>query len=154
VRRLAPTAALIAAAFLAAGCGSDDDETTGGTTAASGGEAVELTAAEYAFDPSNLSLDAAGKVTFTVSNDGEETHALEVEGNGVEEETESIGPGESGTLTVELEPGEYEFYCPIDGHKDEGMEGTLVVGGSSAGAGTSTGQSDTTDTTESGSYGG
>ena len=153
MRRLPTTAVLIAAALLAAGCGSDDDETSG-TTAASGGEAVELTATEYAFDPSTVSLDAAGKVTFTVSNEGEETHALEVEGNGVEEETESIAPGDSGTLTVELEPGEYEFYCPIDGHKDEGMEGTLVVGGSSAGAGTSTGESDTTDTTESGSYGG
>jgi uncharacterized cupredoxin-like copper-binding protein len=153
VRRLPTTAVLVAAALLAAGCGSDDDETSG-TTAASGGEAeaVELTATEYAFDPSNVSLDAAGKVTFTVSNKGEETHALEVEGNGVEEETESIAPGESGTLTVELEPGEYEFYCPIDGHKDKGMEGTLVVGG--AGAGMSTGESDTTDTTESGSYGG
>jgi uncharacterized cupredoxin-like copper-binding protein len=153
VRRLPTTAVLVAAALLAAGCGSDDDETSG-TTAASGGEAeaVDLTATEYAFDPSNVSLDAAGKVTFTVSNKGEETHALEVEGNGVEEETESIAPGESGTLTVELEPGEYEFYCPIDGHKDKGMEGTLVVGG--AGAGMSTGESDTTDTTESGSYGG
>jgi uncharacterized cupredoxin-like copper-binding protein len=144
----------MAAALLAAGCGSDDDETSGGTTAASGGEAVELTATEYAFDPSDVSLDAAGKVTFTVSNQGEETHALEVEGSGVEEETESIAPGESGTLTVELQPGEYEFYCPIDGHKDEGMEGTLVVGGASAGAGASTGESDTTDTTESGGYGG
>ena len=153
MRRLPTMAVLIAAALLAAGCGSDDDETSG-TTAASGGEAVELSATEYAFDPSNVSLDAAGKVTFTVSNKGEETHALEVEGNGIEEEMESIAPGESGTLTVELEPGEYEFYCPIDGHKDEGMEGTLVVGGSSAGAGTSTGESDTTDTTESGSYGG
>jgi len=154
VRRLAPTAILVAAALLAAGCGSDDDETSGATTAAAGGEAVELTATEYSFDPSNVSLDAAGKVTFTVSNDGEETHALEVEGNGVEEETESIAPGESGTLTVELQPGEYEFYCPIDGHKDEGMEGTLVVGGSSAGAGATTGESDTTDTTGSGGYGG
>ena len=146
-------AILIAATLLAAGCGSDDDETSGGTTAASGGESIELTATEYSFDPANVSVDAAGKVTFTVSNEGEETHALEVEGNGVEEETESISAGESGSLTVELEPGEYEFYCPIDGHRDKGMEGTFVVGGG-AGTGTSTGEDDTTDTTEDSDYGG
>jgi len=96
-------------------------------------------------------VDAAGKVTFRVTNDGEETHALEVEGNGIEEETESIAPGESGSLTVDLVPGEYEFYCPIDGHREEGMEGKVVVGGSAAGAGTSTGDG---ATTEDSGYGG
>jgi len=95
-------------------------------------------------------------VTFTVTNDGQETHALEVEGNGVEEKTDSIAPGDSGTLTVDLEPGEYEFYCPIDGHRAQGMEGKIVVGGSSSGAGSTTGETDTgeTDTGDSGYYGG
>jgi uncharacterized cupredoxin-like copper-binding protein len=143
-----------------AGCGSDDNEsssgTSGGTTSA-GEQSVELSASEYAFDPSDVSIDASGKVTFRVSNDGQQTHALEVEGNGIEEETENISPGESGTLTVDLKAGEYEFYCPIDGHRDQGMEGTLVVGGSSAG-GTSTGGTSTggtgTDTDEDAGYGG
>ena len=30
-------------------------------------------------------------------------------------------------------PGEYEFYCPIDGHREQGMEGTIVVGGQARG---------------------
>ena len=153
MRRFLLLGATLLVALVPAGCGSDD-ESAGGTTSAGAAESVELTATEYAFDPADVSVAAGGKVTFNIKNDGEETHALEVEGNGIEEETESIAPGESGTLTVDLEPGEYEFYCPIDGHREQGMEGKLVVGGSSTGAGASTGESDTTDTTGSGSYGG
>jgi plastocyanin len=142
---------IVLAVLVPAGCGSDDNGETSGDTAAAGGESVALTATEYKFDPADVTADAAGKVTFTVTNDGQETHALEVEGNGIEEETDSIAAGESGTLTVELEPGEYEFYCPIDGHREEGMVGKLVVGGSSTGAGSTTGG---TDTGSSDYYGG
>ena len=148
---------VVALAVLApAGCGSDDGDEAAGTTAAAGEQSVDLTATEFRFDPADVSLDTAGTVTFTVSNDGQEEHALEVEGNGIEEETETIAPGDSGTLTVELEPGEYEFYCPIDGHRDRGMEGTLVVGGSSAGAGASTDETRTgkTETDDGYGYGG
>ena len=151
MRRLLPLTVILLAVLVSAGCGSDDDGETSGDTAAAGGESVALTATEFKFDPADVTVDAAGKVTFTVTNDGQETHALEVEGNGVEEETDSIAAGESGTLTVDLEPGEYEFYCPIDGHREQGKEGKLVVGGSSSGAGSTTGG---TDTGDSGYYGG
>ena len=164
MRRLLLLTALSLVVFVPAGCGSDDNESssdTSGATTTAGEQSVDLSATEYAFDPSDLSVDAAGNVAFRVSNHGQQTHALEVEGNGIEEETEDIAPGESGTLTVDLEAGEYEFYCPIDGHRDQGMEGELVVGGSSAG-GTSTGGASTgststdddTDTDEDSGYGG
>ena len=152
MRRFLFIGAALLVALVPAGCGSDD-ESAGGTTSAGASESVDLTAKEYAFDPADVSVDAAGKVTFRVRNDGEETHALEVEGNGIEEEMESIGPGESGTLTVDLEPGEYEFYCPVDGHREEGMEGKVVVGGSAAGAGAGTSTGDGATTEDSG-YGG
>ena len=152
MRRMLLLTTLVLAALVPAGCGSDDGDEGGGTTAA-GEQSVDLSATEYRFDPDDVSLDAAGSVTFTVSNEGKQEHALEVEGNGIEEEIDPIAPGESGTLTVELEPGTYEFYCPIDGHRDQGMEGTLVVGGSSAGTGTSGTSTGTTDTDDDG-YGG
>jgi uncharacterized cupredoxin-like copper-binding protein len=38
-----------------------------------------------------------------------------------------VAPGQSGTLTVNLKPGKYEFYCPISNHKMLGMEGEITV---------------------------
>jgi uncharacterized cupredoxin-like copper-binding protein len=53
-------------------------------------------------------------------------HAFEVEGNGVEEETDTITESDA-SVTVDLKPGTYEYYCPVDGHKAAGMKGTLTV---------------------------
>ena len=135
MRRFLLLAVSILAALLLAGCGSDDGDDEGGDS--SGGQTVEVVATEFAFDPADVSVDEAGETTFTVSNEGEFPHALEIEGNGIEEETDELAPGESGSVTVDLEPGEYELYCPVGDHRDRGMEGTLVVGGgATAGGGT------------------
>ena len=75
----------------------------------------------------------AGPVAFTVSNTGSIPHALEVEGQGIEQATPEIQPGSTATLTLTLAPGSYEVYCPVgqDSHKKLGMETHLtVVGGS------------------------
>ncbi len=91
-------------------------------------ETLTLTAdpsGALAFDTTELTA-AAGEVTIELVNDSGVPHNVEVEGNGVEEESDTITSG-STDLTVDLEPGEYEFYCAVDGHKDAGMEGTLTV---------------------------
>jgi uncharacterized cupredoxin-like copper-binding protein len=36
--------------------------------------------------------------------------------------------GGTADLTANLKAGKYEFYCPVDGHRQAGMEGTLTVG--------------------------
>src|SRR5437879_2273334 len=82
-----------------------------------------------------------GAVSFTISNTVTIPHAFEVEGRGVERETDVIQPGSTTTLTLTLAPGTYEVYCPVcdDSHKKLGMETHLTVlkpgiaGGSSAG---------------------
>jgi len=73
----------------------------------------------------------AGTVTFTVANAGSIPHAFEVEGQGIEQETDAIQPGASATLTLTLKPGTYEVYCPVgeDSHKKLGMETDLKVVG-------------------------
>ena len=121
--------ALLLVAVVIAGCGSDDssDETGGTTPAAGSSGTVELVATDFEFDPSTVAVAAAGTTTVRLTNDGGTTHALEIDGQGIEEETDEIGPGESAVVTVDLEPGEYELYCPVGNHADEGMVGTLTV---------------------------
>jgi plastocyanin len=142
-----------AAALVGAGCGSDDDGSSGGSSSSSsasssggtsaGGGAVKISETDFKLDPSSAKVDKAGKATFKVTNDGKPVHALEVEGPGEEAETESIDPGKSATLTVDLsKAGTYEMYCPIGNHKAMGMEGKVVVAGGGSGSSASSGSDD------------
>jgi uncharacterized cupredoxin-like copper-binding protein len=130
-----------AALALVAGCGGDESNGTtpaGGATAqGAGAQTVNVSETDFKLDPSDPTVQA-GPVSFRVTNDGEVDHNLEVEGPEGEQELEQdIAPGESATLTVDLsQPGTYEFYCPIGGHRDAGMEGEITVsGGGGAGEG-------------------
>lgn len=142
VRKLLALIAIAAIPVALAACGSDDStstsaasETTSSTAASTdssttassgGGQTVKIGESEYKLDPSDATVKA-GSVTLDVTNDGTITHNLQIEGNGVEETTDSLAPGDTGELTVDLKPGSYEMYCTIDGHKDLGMEGTVTV---------------------------
>jgi uncharacterized cupredoxin-like copper-binding protein len=131
----------VAIAVPIAGCGGGDDnddtsaDTGGAAEASTTGEAatgssktVDLTAVDYKFNPSDPTLNK-GDVTFRLTNDGQTGHSLEIEDvNGQDEELEGeVQPGDSNTLTVNLPPGTYEFYCPVDDHKEMGMEGEITV---------------------------
>jgi uncharacterized cupredoxin-like copper-binding protein len=137
--------ALLACLVLAAGCGDDSDDEGGGGSSDSGGTAsgakkdsgggsaatqLKLTAdpgGALKFDKTTLSTKS-GKTTIVLDNPSSVPHAIEVEGKGVEAEGETVEKGGVSKVTVDLKPGEYEYYCPVDGHKQAGMEGTLTVG--------------------------
>jgi uncharacterized cupredoxin-like copper-binding protein len=89
---------------------------------------VTVDASEYALKlPSNHL--APGTYTFTMDNVGHATHAIELEGPGVDHaKSSTAGPGGTATLTVTLQPGSYELWCPVGNHKQAGMDTTLTVG--------------------------
>jgi plastocyanin len=103
-----------------------------------GGRAVPIKAelSEWKIQLSQATV-AQGAVSFTVSNTGSIPHALEVEGQGLEQQTPLIQPGSRATLTLTLTPGEYEIYCPVgeDSHKKLGMSSHLTVTGKESSAG-------------------
>ncbi|MEO8291103.1 MAG: cupredoxin domain-containing protein [Gaiellaceae bacterium] len=133
-----------------AGCGSGGET----TPAAAPGQAIAIAPTEFAFDPSSITIDSPGTYAFDLSNNGSVGHALEVEGQDVKEETETVAPGSSAQLTVTFsKAGTYEFYCPVDGHRGQGMEGTVAVGGGGGATGTMMENEGGTDTGGAG-YGG
>ena len=143
MRMLSLTALLCSLAIVAAGCGGDDNSsssssssntsTTKQSSSGGGGGATAQTLKLSAdpggalkFDKSSLTAKA-GKVTITLDNPSSLPHAVEIEGNGVEQSSDTIGKGQTTKVTATVKPGKYEFYCPVDGHRAGGMEGTLTV---------------------------
>ena len=134
---------------MAAGCGGDDDDE--GDTAAQEAKSVgeptadlEVSESDFKIDPKDGEVDEAGTILLLVANDGETTHQLSIDrGPGeIPRTTDTIEPGEDELFTVELNPGEYIWYCPVGNHRELGMEGTLTVGGGGDG-GAATGEDET-----------
>jgi plastocyanin len=144
MRALSLIVLLSAFAIPVAGCGGDDDNgggggssgggakkesTGGGGGGAGGGETLKLSAdpgGALKFDKSSLTAKA-GKVTIVMDNPSSLPHGIEVEGNGIEIKGNTVTKGGVSKASGKLKPGSYEFYCPVDGHKQAGMKGTLTV---------------------------
>ncbi len=134
-------AALAMAVALLTACGDDGSDAESATTPAeTSSEAAESSPADDGETESitategemfiELSEDSfsAGSYTFEVVNEGSATHDFVVERDGDDVAgTDTIAPGASTTLTVDLEPGEYVFYCSVGNHRAMGMEVTVTV---------------------------
>jgi uncharacterized cupredoxin-like copper-binding protein len=78
------------------------------------------------FDKSSLSAKA-GTVTITMDNPSSVPHGVAVKGNGANKVGQIVQKGGKSTISVTLKSGKYEFYCPVPGHEQAGMKGTLTV---------------------------
>ena len=134
--------ALLPFAFAACGGDDDEDETTpaateettpeaeGGGAGGGAGGTVDVAAdptGQLAFEQQSLEAPA-GTVTFNFTNESATPHDFIVEdetGNDLGG-TEVI-TGDSTSVDIDLEPGEYTFYCSVDAHREAGMEGPLTV---------------------------
>lgn len=150
MRTLSIIAVIGALALVDVGCGDDDDSGGGnsgngnsaekgsgvdggggGDSGGGGGKAQTLKLSAdpggaLKFDKSTLTAKA-GKVTIDLDNPSSLPHAVEIEGGGIEEASDTIGQGETTKVTATVKAGEYEYYCPVGNHQQAGMEGTLTV---------------------------
>jgi plastocyanin len=131
-RSFATLAAVLVLAL--AGCGGDDSSSSGSSSGSSssggggGGQQLALAApADGSLKFDKTTLDAnAGTVTIDFDNPSSVEHGVEIEGNGVEKVSDIVTKGKT-SVTADLKAGTYEYYCPVTGHKEAGMKGTLTV---------------------------
>jgi uncharacterized cupredoxin-like copper-binding protein len=149
---------LVPAVLLLAACGGSSNSSSSGNNSggnegsASGGavaQTIQISEKEYSLTPSTITVPKPGTYAFEVTNKGTITHAFNIEASGGgdsnEAEAGDISPGSSKTVKFTLSAGHrYEMYCPVDGHKAEGMAGTISVGGAAGGGTTTNPEGETT----------
>jgi uncharacterized cupredoxin-like copper-binding protein len=140
-RRLSLLAiAPVAVALVIAGCGSSNNGSTTATTttksssttsATPSGQVIKLSAdpgGQLRFTKSKLTAKP-GKVTLVMDNPSSAgmDHGISIEGNGVDQDGPIVAAGKTSMVSATLKKGTYTYYCPVPGHKQAGMVGTLTV---------------------------
>ena len=104
------------------------------TGATAGGEilgTIDLDAVDIAFEPAQVEVDQPGRYTVNLHNTGAIAHDITFPDG-----TQAIAAaGETGSLEVNVPAAGLRFICSVPGHADAGMEGTIMVKGSTAGEG-------------------
>jgi plastocyanin len=105
------------------GSGYGGGTATGSSGSGDAGSSVlTLTQVNYQFSPAKITVKQGD--TITVSDTNPRTpHTFTVSGTDIDVANEPMG---SQDVTIDLEPGTYDFLCRF--HEAQGMTGTLTVG--------------------------
>ncbi len=136
MQRWAGVAVLAAGLVLGAcgGGGSDKAKSSGDSGAQAdktalvtpNGPKVEVSAREFAFTPSAVTLKAGEPTTIVLENDGGIEHDFSVSDAGF---TLAVPASQTGQKVLTIpKPGTYPFHCSVPGHEGAGMKGTITVG--------------------------
>lgn len=145
-RPIALSAAITATALVTA-CGSSSSSPANSTPNGSTGTAIAASGAassaaagggqlSFAADSSGQLRFAeapttakAGKTTIKFTNSSSVAHNITVQQgtSGAVVGATSTFAGGTKSLTLQLKPGTYTYYCSVPGHRQAGMQGTLTV---------------------------
>lgn len=68
-----------------------------------------------------------GPLSIASPNESSVPHNIALEGDGLDEVGPVVQDGGVSEIEVDLEAGDYVFYCSVPGHREGGMEGPLTV---------------------------
>jgi plastocyanin len=126
---------LLVIAFMAtAACGGSSaspstSTSTSASAPASTAQNVSVTETEFAISPSTLNLKA-GTYVIQLQNSGKLPHDLHIVDSSnqpVAGTTAVLEAGGTASFTATLKAGTYTMFCAVDGHRAQGMQGTVVV---------------------------
>jgi uncharacterized cupredoxin-like copper-binding protein len=138
--------ALALIAFLLVACSAAAPGTAGNRDV----QEITLIARDLEFEPKRIEVTAGRAVALSLRNEGALEHdfsVMHIQAEDVDEHSHASDSHETHMATTEepdihvaavagetgllrftaLEPGSYEFYCAVPGHKEAGMTGTLIV---------------------------
>jgi plastocyanin len=88
---------------------------------------------KLAADPTQIAYDKTalsskpGKVTVDFDNPSQLSHDVAIAKGSTEIAKSSLIASSSTSVSADLGPGKYAFYCTVPGHREAGMQGTLTV---------------------------
>jgi plastocyanin len=81
---------------------------------------------QIAFTTNALS-SKPGKITIDFTNPSQVSHDVAIAEGSQEIAKSKLIAQSSTSVSADLAPGKYAFYCTVPGHREAGMEGTLTV---------------------------
>ena len=85
----------------------------------------DVTLVNGAIEPAEFTIPANADVTIAVVNNGSVGHDFTLEDQDIT--TSMLDVGAAAEVVVNLPPGTYVYYCSQPGHRENGMQGTLIV---------------------------
>lgn len=87
---------------------------------------IAVSAKEFAYTPSSITVSKGQTVKIDFTNNGTVAHNFTITELNVA--TKTIGPGETDSVTfTPTTAGTFTFFCSVDGHRDLGLSGSLIV---------------------------
>lgn len=101
-----------------------DHDDHGETPVAEGARRIDVNATSFAYDPDEITVDTGEDVAIVLTSD-DLLHDFVIDELDVHVAADRDETAEGGLRADTA--GEYTYYCTVAGHREAGMEGTLVV---------------------------
>lgn len=138
MKRVLTALALVLSSGLLIACGSGSDTATSGAASdghddgghedtskvGDGARRIKVTGRSFAFDPSEITAEVGEELAIELSST-DVLHDFTIKEFDAHVSAKK-GETKTGGFTADR-PGRFTYYCSVSGHRQAGMEGTLIV---------------------------